>query len=190
MLAGAIWAIVVTAGMSALWAYASRPGPGGQPPNRWPDGSRIARRPDRATLVMLVHPHCPCSRASVGELASLVARLQDRLSAHVLLLQPAGLPDDWTQTDLWESASAIPGVETVHDPDGTEARRFGAATSGQVILYDAAGRLRFNGGITPARGHSGDNAGRDAILALLTGSGEHWSETAVFGCALFDAEPS
>jgi hypothetical protein len=186
-LAGAVWAIAVTAGMSVLWDYASRPGPGARPPRRWPEGSRIARSLDRATLMMLVHPQCPCSRASLRELAALMTSLRDRVSAHVLFLQPAGLADDWTRTDLWESAAAIPGVETMQDHDGAEARRFAAATSGQVILYDAGGRLLFSGGITPARGHSGDSAGHDAILALLTGGPSERTETPVFGCALFDA---
>jgi hypothetical protein len=74
----------------------------------------------------------------------------------------------------------------VHDHDGVEARRFGAATSGQVILYDARGTLLFSGGITPARGHSGDSTGRDAILALLIDGSSEASETPVFGCSLFD----
>jgi hypothetical protein len=177
--------VSVAVGMSVLWAYASHPGPGAHPPRHWPEGSRIARSPDRATLLMLVHPRCPCSRASVGELAALMTPLHGRLSAHVLFLQPAGLPDDWTQTDLWESAAAIPGVEMVQDHDGVEARRFGAVTSGQVILYDAGGELLFSGGVTPARGHSGDSTGRDAILALLIDGASEASETSVFGCSLF-----
>jgi hypothetical protein len=176
--------------MTTLWGYASRSGAGAHPPSRWPDSSRIERRPGRATLVMLVHPHCSCSRASIRELAALMTSLQGRLGAHVLFLRPAGLTDDWTQTDLWKSAAAIPGGEAVRDLDGVEARRFEAATSGQVVLYGADGTLLFHGGITAARGHSGDNIGRDAIVALLTGSGRRRSETPVFGCALFDAEAS
>ena len=42
-------------------------------------------------------------------------------------------------------------------------------TSGQVVVYDAKGALLFSGGITAARGHMGDNAGRDRITALLRG---------------------
>jgi hypothetical protein len=126
----------------------------------------------------------------VRELAALMKPLRGRLSAHVLFLQPPGLADDWTRTDLWESAAAIPGVEIVRDRDGVEARRFDAATSGQVVLYGADGALLFNGGITLARGHSGDNVGRDAIIALVRGSAGSSSETPVFGCALHDAESS
>jgi len=37
-----------------------------------------------------------------------------------------------------------------------------------VLLYDAAGALRFSGGITAARGHEGDSMGAAAILSLLS----------------------
>ncbi len=69
--------------------------------------------------------------------------------------------------------------------DGDEARRFGAATSGHVMLYDAAGRLHFSGGITPARGHEGDSLGRDAVIDLIEAyrsAGRRCSP--VFGCPL------
>jgi hypothetical protein len=76
------------------------------------------------------------------------------------------------------------------DLEGRESRRFGAATSGQTLLYAADGRLLFNGGITESRGHSGDNAGRSAILSLVLGltsapTGQPLS-TPVYGCPLFD----
>ena len=42
----------------------------------------------------------------------------------------------------------IPGVTTIVDRDGTQASLFGAETSGQVVLYDSHGELKFRGGIT------------------------------------------
>ena len=53
-------------------------------------------------------------------------------------------------------------------------------------LYDAGGQLRFSGGITPARGHAGDNAGRSAIVALVESASSAPVETPVFGCSLLD----
>ena len=66
----------------------------------------------------------------------------------------------------------------LRDDDGAEARRFGAETSGQTLLYDEHGALLFSGGITGARGHAGDNAGRASLVALLNrGSGRSsWHE--------------
>jgi hypothetical protein len=135
---------------------------------------------------MLVHPHCPCSRASIGELALIMAQSQGRLAAYILFLKPEGFADHWEKTDLWQSAAAIPGVKPIADQDGVEARRFHATTSGQTVLYDAEGRLLFSGGITIARGHAGDNAGRSAIVSLVNTRIAEQAETPVFGCPLFD----
>ena len=96
---------------------------------------------------------------------------------------PPGLDSSWAKTDLWHSASSIPGVRVFMDHDGAEARRFGVATSGQALLYDAQGRLQFAGGITPGRGHAGDNAGSEAIVSRVKLHSAGRSDTPVFGCA-------
>jgi hypothetical protein len=181
-----LWLLVVGIGLSVLLGYENTPGVAAKPLASWPADSQIQRQPGRATLVMLVHPHCPCSRASIGELAVLMAQSQERLTAYVLFLKPAGFSDDWEKTDLWQSAAGIPGVQPIVDHDGVEARRFHAMTSGQTVLYDAGGRLLFSGGITVARGHAGDNAGRSAIVSLVNAKVAEQAETPVFGCPLFD----
>jgi hypothetical protein len=181
-----VWLLVVGVGLSVLWGYENTPGVAAEPPHMWPAQSQIQRAPDGDTLVMLVHPHCPCTRAGLGELASIMAHCQGRLKAYVLFLKPTGFSDDWEKTDLWQSAASIPGVYAVVDDGGAQASRFHAATSGQTILYDADGRLLFSGGITASRGHSGDNAGRSAIVSLVNAGAAERANTSVFGCPLFD----
>jgi hypothetical protein len=183
--AGALWLFAISTGMGFLWNYESIPGAAAAAPAQWPADSRIKRAPERATLVMLAHPQCPCTRASMSELARLMTQAQGRVTAYVLFVKPSGFPADWVQTDLLTSAAAIPGVHVVPDDDGAEARRFHAATSGQTMLYDTQGRLLFSGGITRARGHAGDNAGRAAIVSLLTTAEAEQQATPVFGCPLF-----
>ena len=73
----------------------------------------------------------------------------------------------------------------IRDDNGVEAARFGAVTSGQTVLYDEDGALLFTGGITGARGHSGDNAGRASVVALFESRTGRTSWTSVFGCGLF-----
>ena len=180
-----LWLFAISAGLSVLWGYENAPGVGAKAPASWPVASHIQRATDRATLVMLAHPHCPCTRASIGELALLMAQSQGRVTAYVLFLKPPGFSDEWEKTDLWQSAAIIPGVNVLIDDDGVEARRFHAATSGQTMLYDAGGRLLFSGGITGSRGHSGDNAGRSAIVSLLNTGAAERADTFVFGCQLF-----
>lgn len=184
----AAWIAVVGGGLGVVWHHANRPGVAAEAPTSWPADSGIVRAEGRPTLVMLVHPQCACSRASVDELAGLLLDVGGRADAIVLFWAPEGAEEGWARNDLWASASAIPGVRTVVDAGGREAARFGAHTSGQTVLYDAGGRLRFAGGITGSRGHRGDNAGRDAVAAIV-GRGEPAPASAlVFGCDLGRAQ--
>lgn len=184
----AAWLLAVCGGLAFLASHANRPGAVGVVPSTWPAGSRLERATDRATLVVGLHPGCPCSRATVEELDRLMARGHERVTVHALVLKPSGFAERWEETDVWRALAAIPGVRLHRDVDGVESDRFGAATSGQVALYDADGRLAFSGGITASRGHVGDNAGAEAIGALLDGAPRVAAlrQTPVFGCALHD----
>ena len=185
---GAAWSIVVALGSLALLMYEDAPGHAGAAPARWPDGSQVPRAADRPTLVMFAHPRCPCTRASVGELALLMARSQGLVSAWVLFSKPKDFPPGWEATDILASAAAIPDVHAECDEGGAEAARFHATISGQTLLYAVDGRLLFDGGITASRGHSGDNAGRTAIVSLLTQGRADRTRTFAFGCSLLDPQ--
>jgi hypothetical protein len=178
------WAGAIGVGFFILGQYGFDRGEAASAPAEWPPGARVPFEAGRANLVMAAHPHCPCTRASLGELARLMARENGRLAAHVLFIRPDGLPPDWVEGDLWEAAAAIPGVTVLRDDGGRESRRFGALTSGQVVLYDAHARRRFQGGITAARGHEGDNYGSAAVRDLVERGRSERSETPVFGCSL------
>lgn len=188
VVSGLIWIVVIGVGMGILWRYEHTPGLAAAPPGLWPKESSLLPDKSHATIVMLVHPQCPCTRASIGELAILMTQCQGLVDAYVLFIQPAGFSDQWTQTDLWQSAAAIPNVIVRRDPGGIEARRFQAETSGQVLLYGVNGELLFHGGITGSRGHFGDNDGRSKIISLLTEGISKPAEALVFGCSLFDQQ--
>jgi hypothetical protein len=134
---------------------------------------------------MLAHPRCACTRASIGELARLVAATGDAMAVHVIFVRPEGVPSDWERTDTWRAAEEIPGVQVWADEAGDEARRFGGVTSGQALLFDREGALVFAGGITPARGHHGDSVGRSVVLAAVHGTRPERTASAVFGCPIF-----
>jgi hypothetical protein len=175
--------LVAAVGVRTLLTYERAAGGVATVPNTWP-ASELARTPDQPTLVMLAHPHCPCTRASVAELAKIMAHLHGKARAYVLFSTPAHVSGDWEDTDLRNSAAEIPGVKIVSDIDGVEAQRFGAETSGHTLLYAPDGRLLFSGGITHSRGHAGDNAGADAIVALVRNKTPASTQTLVFGCSL------
>src|SRR6266850_7637619 len=125
-----LWLCAVGIGLWIVWRYENTPGVAAVSPTLWPSDTRIQLSTDHDTLIMLAHPHCPCTRASIDELASIMAHGQGRLTAYVLFLKPAGFSTDWEKTDLWRSATSIPGVIPIVDYDGDVARQFHAATSG------------------------------------------------------------
>jgi hypothetical protein len=186
---GAIWLGSVGIGICALQRYSSAPAAEQVPPSVWPSASRLPRTVGKPTLVLVAHPRCPCTRATVHELGVLMARAGALVTADVVFVRPTGVASDWERTDLWRSANEIPGVTVTTDDSGREAALFHAATSGQVVLFDSAGREIFAGGITESRGHEGDNPGLARILSLLTHGSAERATAPVFGCALNDPKP-
>lgn len=170
-----------------LWLadYSNRPGQEAHAQDAWPATTSLQLDIQRPTLVLVAHPQCACTRASLGELEKLNARRTGRLKIYVLFYQPADQTEDWVKSDLWQAASKLPGVHVLVDPAGRETRRFGAETSGQTFLYDKRGRLVFQGGITAARGHAGDNNGRQAIEDFIDTGRATLNQTPIFGCALW-----
>ena len=181
---GLTWAGAAIVGVRAMLQYESTPGKVGSVSKSWPADSAIHPADDRPTLIMFAHPQCPCTRASVAELAQVVARTQSKARVIVLFYTPRNSDAEWANTNLHRAVAQIPGVNIFSDVDGVEARRFGAETSGHTFVFDCDGHLLFNGGITASRGHSGDNAGESAIVSLINNHSAGRAQTFVFGCAI------
>ena len=120
----------------------------------------------RPQLFLALHPRCPCSRSTVRELAKILTRAPQASDVTVLMYRPQKESDAWLQGALREDCQRM-NCWICPDPDGLLAASLGNLTSGGVVLYDASGRLRYQGGITGARGHEGDNAGELAVINIL-----------------------
>jgi len=138
-----VWFSLVATGLWLLFALREHPHCCSRVTTAVAGKQRIQPARDHSTLVMLAHPHCPCTKASIGELAAIMAHCQGRLTAYVLFIKPEGFSDDWEESDLWQAASRIPGVKVLIDDNGDEARLFHAARSGQTVLYDSQGHLNL-----------------------------------------------
>lgn len=163
--------------------YENGAGTPGQPPSEWPRQTRIPRSSGKFTLVMMAHPDCPCSRASLTELERLIPRVPGRMDVFVVFRKPESTADEIRTSILWKKAQGISGVTLIHDADGAETQRFGAQASGQTMLYSPDGRLAFSGGITNARGREGYSKGEDLIVQNVIGTATG-GQTSVFGCSL------
>jgi hypothetical protein len=120
------------------------------------------------------------------EFGEIVRRSQGTVAPVVAFIRPAGVEAGWERTNTWKSAETMLGVTAFVDVGGEEAARFGAATSGTVVLFDESGTLVYSGGITASRGHQGDNAGRRRVLAFLRAECPDANRSDVFGCPLVE----
>jgi len=181
-----LWFVGVVGAFGLVWKYKTTPGAKPQAPEAWPADSKIAFAPGKPNLVMFAHPQCPCTRASMAELARLAVELGPDAQIHVAIVRPPGTEDGFEEGTIAERAKAIGGAKVFVDIDGAEAARFGAVTSGSTVLYTARGALAFRGGITTARGHEGHGPAQDRIVAIVrAGAGDTSRSIApTFGCEL------
>lgn len=190
LLAGLAWVAILGTGFFALAREQFTPVASVAALPTFPPHSTLALAPDVPTLILFAHPRCPCTRASMHELAELLAGLPHRIAVTIVFTLPKGVAPHWEQGELWQEATAIPGGHVTTDQDGQEAGRFGVRGSGHVLLYQPSGQLVFSGGITPSRGHEGDNPGRSAVISLVLQGHSLVNHTPVYGCPLLEPPDS
>ena len=184
LLLAVLWLAAAVGGVVYLGRFENKPADANVDyPAIFPAASRIAHDPERTTLIFFAHPKCPYTRASLRELAKLMTNLDGKLQASVVFSKPKDTDEGWTETDLYESARSIPNVDVIIDRDDRETDLFNAQTSGLTLVYDPSGGLQFDGGITAARGHEGDNAGSSAIYNIVKENAPR-AESPVFGCPI------
>jgi len=179
-----LWVVLIGSGISWTARYDRTAGAAAAAPGDWPGASRLPLVDGQATLLMFLHPRCPCSRASLHELAALIEHRHIPVTTFIIEVSPPGAPQNWARTELKRLASTIPGAMTLIDNGGYEASTFDSKTSGDVFFYSAERRLLFQGGITPSRGHEGESPGAEALARILNGAMTTDSKAAVFGCPL------
>ena len=178
-----VWASATGAALAHFWRYAATPGAAA---SAVPE--RIAASQGKSRVRVFLDARCPCSRATVAELARVAARLSNPTEFQVLFAAADESDSSWKSSSLYEDVSRLPGVTVFADVGGARARSYGIATSGQVLAYRPDGTLAFAGGVTGSRGHEGDNDGKSQLLAALDASSasprREATTTAVYGCEL------
>jgi hypothetical protein len=177
-----LWLSCIVIGFCALQRYAAKAGPS-RPPQNAEEFFAAHRTSHRPLLVMMVHPRCPCSDASLAELGDLLARSHGGCDALLLQYHPGEDSPDWSR-DVSPRVLGGVHVPVVLDRGGKLAATLGAGTSGHVVFADAKGDMRFTGGLTTSRGHRGRAPGQDAILEVLGGGEPTITAAPVYGCAL------
>jgi len=143
----------------------------------------------QSPLLVFIHPQCSCTQATLQQLDRLLADLPETNRHFPTQLVLAVYSSAATGSRL----PFVPAVWLHHpyrilaDTNGQLARRFGAATSGEILLYSPARQLLFQGGITPERAQTGDGPGLESLRkALVSGQPTlRYQQSAVFGCPIF-----
>ncbi|TWT30026.1 thioredoxin domain-containing protein [Blastopirellula retiformator] len=156
----------------------------------WPAVADIPLAADRPTVLLFLHPRCPCSVASLAELEQAIAATPSDLRPNVQVVAtvPQEYDASWTDTKTMARSENLPGASVFVDVGGHESQKFGAASSGHVMAFAPSGELLYSGGVTHSRGHEGDNVGRASLVRVLSDASDQShvaAELPAFGCRLF-----
>jgi len=185
MLTLLVWAGVIIYGVVILMQYQNKPGITQITSSQWPNPPGISLAKNQPTMLLFMHPYCPCSRATLDNLSRLLVKTHNKVQIYILFFSSSKFPQKWVLSDTWNEASKLPGVHVLIDRDGRIAKQFQASISGQVLLYGTNGHKLFDGGITPSRGHSGDSSGSARIESLILKQTQPiFRSVAVFGCPI------
>lgn len=175
---------MIVTGHMVLFEYEFSSGPFCNTKRIWPLQTKLEFAKEKINIVMFVHPMCPCTAASVAEFQYLLREAGAKAVGEVVVMMPPKYETDWSTQPILSTLKRIRHVSIFDDPDGSEAQKFGAETSGHVFVYDGRGVLQFSGGITGMRGHEGNNANFQKAEAALRTRQASLLQTPVFGCSL------
>jgi hypothetical protein len=183
-IAAMIWTTAMVCGWISLNRYKFTPQPIVEAPVAWPEEAGMSLANDRPTLVMFLHPACPCSKATLAELERLKAQMDTPCVLHLVMVLSKEYADNWQDTPLQRQAAALRKVNVIQDWDGRIADAFSASTSGETYLYSPQGALLYHGGLTNGRGHEGFASGQEQILSALQTLSPQNQGDKVYGCRL------
>ncbi|MCC9609276.1 hypothetical protein LOC68_06035 [Blastopirellula sp. JC732] len=183
------WAVAICMVWWSMTAYSFQIDAEHRPIDAWPQEADLTLAPDRPTVLLFLHPRCPCSVASLTELEQAIAATPAELRPSVLVIAtvPEQYDAKWTDTKTIAQSESLPGASVLFDVGGRESQKFGAASSGHVMAFAPSGDLLYSGGVTQSRGHEGINLGRVSLTEALAGNHAEPEEAAtlpVFGCRL------
>ena len=187
-------ALAVALGWYQLSRFATTPGEQLAAPARLPGDALVsgmlaaAEGNGRTPLLLIfIHPRCSCTQATLEELDQVLENSRAHVQIELIVYRSKAIDATVDVSDgVFEGAKLLHRlVQVFPDRNGALAQRFGAATSGEIVLYGADGRLLFQGGITSMRSQAGDSAGAEALRAALTSGAAQTKAASVFGCPIF-----
>ncbi len=178
------WAVIIALGMLQFYRYETREGAKEVSNKSWPEGTSLSYSKSKFSWVMGIHPKCPCSLATVGNLERLFRYIEEPF--HITALVRQDPLSDESKSKVVRRLSKLPQVSIFFDERGETAAKFGMLTSGDSRIYNRSGELIFAGGITINRSHEGWSPGASLILEQMSKGSKKSVELPVFGCNIQD----
>ena len=179
-----VWIVLVSSCFAALIYYRQHVPPNPNNVLRLSVAKQDVDSEGRFHLMMAIHPMCPCSNASATELQRLLAHSTEKIRCTILAYTTAQTGTKWLQSQLIARFQSTPSTTVVSDVDGRIASQYRMAYSGATVLIRPDGTMAYWGGITPSRGHEGDNFGVDSILYAIEHDTKGIIEGPVYGCSI------
>ena len=174
-----VWVVALVVGVDASMRYEATPGA-----SSLPKGEVEVDKRKEWSCVIVAHPNCPCTKVSLLALRDVAAKSPNIMSVQVVFV--GRRPEEASPS--MRIAAQI-GCATVKwlDPK-VAAERYGARTSGQVLVYRRSGELVFHGGITPGRGVDKPRFAHELFDSIFAGR-PIVDTYPVFGCPLKEDKP-
>jgi hypothetical protein len=170
-----LWALGVGGAMALAMRYEATPGRTGS--------AEPIVKPGRE-VVMIIHPDCPCTGASVRLFQRLLSGAKSPIPARLFVVA-YGEPDHDVAHEPY--AKAVPAARASWITPEEAKRRFGAYTSGHTVAY-LHGKPVFSGGLTSGRGVESSSDSQIDLKNFLAGKPVK-ADRQVFGCALDGDNP-
>src|SRR5882762_11463884 len=120
-----LWLGLIVVGYAWLLRYSFAVGKAATAPGTIPHGLASSAPSARPQLLLALHPRCPCSRATLTELAKILSRAANACDVTVLLYRPADKPDSWLEGALLDTCRQL-NCRICPDPDGRLAASLGS----------------------------------------------------------------
>ncbi len=139
-------------------------------------------RAHKFTVVTFYAVSCPCFAAHVERLRQLVSELTPQGVGFLVVDS-----ERHAKSDPRVPPQVTPELPIFRDENGALARRLGANYATESYIVDAAGHVRYRGGIDSDRKYLRSDAQpylRQALAKLIAGTGPAFATTKALGCAL------
>ena len=102
----------------ALINFETKPGLPPTPPPVWPRQVKVTHVPNKNQIIVIAHPQCGCTQATLQQLAEVTDA-----AVSVLVYRPDS-KSNWGKSPIWQQVRLIKGASVDWDDGGKTAPRF------------------------------------------------------------------